>query len=91
MSSDLEAFRLHVVQNGYPPDRAADAVWLVERFLKFAGNKRVDRITADETRQFFLQFKNKKTKSNYASVISLYVKFATAGLPRKAPRSYRLI
>jgi hypothetical protein len=55
----------------------------VRRFLDFIGDQRIDRVSEEQMRAYFARYKNqkRKTREQAASIISQYVKFATAGLP----------
>lgn len=81
--TNLESFRLHLESQNLSRTTVYTYVRCVRRFLDFIGNQRIDRVSEQQVKEFFARYKKLKQKTGVqaASVISQYVKFATAGLP----------
>jgi len=79
--TDLEDFRRYLQSEGYKPGSIPTMLYHVRVFLKHIGNKRVDRLTEADTRDYFAKHVSHKHRRGPASSISAYIKFAAKSLP----------
>ena len=74
-------FEAHLKAQGLAPSVIVNYLYEVRQFLRFVGRGPINRISEAETRAFFDAIKNKKSKTQYASIISRFIIFTTGKLP----------
>jgi len=75
-----DEFELYLEQKKLKPDTVRIRTIIVRRFLRYVGGGRLDRLSEEVTRGFFVGLKEGNRKS-CASAISQFLIFATARLP----------
>jgi len=76
----LQEFRKHLEAAGKSKLTVKQTMKIVRRFLRHAGDTRLERLSEEVTRAFFDGY-NGATRRHYASVISQFLRFAARDLP----------
>jgi hypothetical protein len=76
----IEDFKQSLIAAGKSKLTVKQTMEIVRRFLRHAGDTRLERVSEDLARAFFERYTG-NTRSHYASVISQFLRFAARDLP----------